>query len=110
VHTVTDYGFREFGVRGRTADECTPDEHLGVLLAAQKWVDSACSKTLNVGDDVTWEDFKEIYIKAWKGGAKGCTTFRAAGQRYGVLNKSEPNEEGEAACFIDLTTGQKECG
>jgi len=108
VHTVTDYGYREFGIKGKTADECTPDEHLGVLLAAQKWVDSACSKTLNVGDDVVWEDFKEIYIKAWRGGAKGCTTFRAAGQRYGILNKVTPSEE-EAACYIDQKTGQPEC-
>ena len=108
VYTVTDYGVRELGVHGKTANQCTPDEHLSVLITAQRWVDSACSKTLNIGDDVTWEEFRDIYIKAWKGGAKGCTTFRAAGQRYGILNVVE--EEVPAECFIDLATGQKECG
>jgi len=94
-----------------------------VLLLAQKYVDSACSKTCNVGDDVTYESFKQVYVDAWKGGAKGCTTFRLSGKRFGILNapveeetkvSSETQEmveeEGKVeACFIDPTTGQKEC-
>ena len=106
IERVTDYGYRELGIKGKTADECTPDEHLNVLIAASKWVDSAVSKTLNIGEDTTWTEFKEIYIKAWKGGCKGATTFRAAGKRYGVLNKVE--EEG-SACYIDPSTGKKTC-
>ena len=113
VERVSDYGVRELNIRGKTADECTADEHLNVLIHASRWVDSAVSKTLNIGDDVPWEDFKDIYVKAWKGGCKGCTTFRAAGERYGVLNKvDEPasEDEGAPACYIDPVTGQKECG
>lgn len=106
---VQDYGVREFGVRGKTADECTVDEHLDVLIAASQWVDSAVSKTLNVGKDVTWEDFKEIYMRAWREGCKGCTTFRAAGKRYGVLNVIKPEEDDGAACYYDPTTGKKTC-
>lgn len=112
VEPVTDYAFREFGVRGRTADELSPEEHVAVLVAAQKYVDSAVSKTCNVGEDVSWERFKEIYVKAWEGGAKGCTTFRAAGKRYGVLVKAPetPVFEDGAACYIDPATGAKTCG
>ena len=107
---VTDYGYRELGVKGRTADECTVKEHLDVLITATKWVDSAVSKTLNVGDDVTWEEFQSIYIDAWKGGCKGATTFRAAGKRYGILNVVEDEEEeAGAACYYDPETGKKEC-
>jgi ribonucleoside-diphosphate reductase alpha chain len=106
---VQDYGVREFGVRGKTADECTVDEHLDVLIAASQWVDSAVSKTLNVGKDVTWENFKEIYMRAWREGCKGCTTFRAAGKRYGVLNVIKPEEDDGAACYYDPTTGKKTC-
>ena len=108
VEEVTDYAYRELGVVGKTADECTIDEHLGALVVASKWVDSAVSKTMNVGEDVSWDDFKSIYIQAWKKGCKGCTTFRAAGERYGILNKKE-TEAGDA-CYINETTGQKECG
>lgn len=108
VERVSDYAFREWGVKGRTADECSIEEHLNVLITASRWVDSAVSKTLNVGEDVTWEEFKNIYMTAWKSGCKGCTTFRAAGERYGILNKVEEVDEG-AACYYDLDTGKKTC-
>ena len=106
---VQDYGVRVFDTRGKTADECTIDEHLDVLVCASKWVDSAVSKTLNVGDDVSWSDFKAIYMRAWKEGCKGCTTFRAAGKRYGILNVIKPEEEDGAACYYDPGTGKKTC-
>ncbi len=117
---VKDYAY-ERGVEGRTADDINVKEHLAVLLLAQNYIDSACSKTCNVGDDVTYEDFKQVYVDAWKGGAKGCTTFRLSGKRFGVLqtvekeknnsNETEAVKEEEQveACFIDPQTGQKEC-
>ncbi len=104
--SVVDYGVKFLGVKGRTADECSAKEHVDVLCAAQKFVDSACSKTCNVGPDVTWEEFKDIYMRAYEGGAKGCTTYRAAGKREGILKKTETVE----ACMIDPDTGQKSCG
>lgn len=107
VERVSDYGYRVLGVKGKTADECSVDEHLAVLLAASHWVDSAVSKTLNVGSGVTWDQFKDIYVRAWKGKAKGCTTFRADGKRYGILNAVKTEEGG--ACFIDAETGKKTC-
>lgn len=110
VETVEDYGVREFNVRGKPADDCTIDEHLGVLLCASRNVDSAVSKTCNVGEDVTWDEFKDVYVRAYKGGAKGITTFRAAGKRMGILNAkpASPEEEG-GACFYDPNTGTRSC-
>jgi len=121
VERVEDYAYTK-GVEGRTANDISVQEHLAVLLLAQHYIDSACSKTCNVGDDVTYESFKQVYVDAWKGGAKGCTTFRLSGKRYGVLQtveekKKVPSEAEEMveekgkveACFIDATTGQKEC-
>jgi len=108
--TVQDFAIREWGVRGKTADECTVQEHLDVLVACTKWVDSAVSKTLNVSAAVGWEEFQGIYMDAWKRGCKGCTTFRSAGKRYGILNPTEAKEPEEGgACYIDMATGQKEC-
>lgn len=108
VERVDDYGVRVFGVRGKTADECSIDDHLNVLLVASKWMDSAVSKTCNVGDAVSFDDFKHVYWKAWEGGAKGCTTFRAAGKRSGIL-VAAPEEGQGAACYIDPETGKKTC-
>jgi ribonucleoside-diphosphate reductase alpha chain len=105
---VTDYGLREFDVKGKTVDDVTVEEHVAVLLAAQKYIDSAVSKTCNVSDFTTYQEFKDIYYNAWKGGAKGCTTFRASGKRFGILNKIE-EEPVDAACYVDETTGSKTC-
>lgn len=82
---MQDYGLARFGVRGRTTEECTVDDHLRILAIAQKHCDSACSKTINVGSNVTFSQFQDVYLQAWKMGAKGCTTFRKDGKRLGIL-------------------------
>ena len=114
IDKVMDYGVRVFGVKGRKANDLGVDEHLNVLLNAQKWVDSAVSKTLNVGPHVTFDEFKSIYLKAYEGGAKGCTTYRANGERPGILNETNDEkpvvtEEQPVACTWDPETGRKTC-
>ena len=118
---VEDYAFREWGIECVTADEISVMDHVNMLTSAQKWVDSACSKTCNVGDEVTWDEFKNVYMQAWLGGAKGCTTFRASGKRFGILNSSASEDVIEAmeeadetvveggACYIDPETGMRSC-
>lgn len=122
VEKVQDFAWREFGIKGRTANETPVQDHVAVLNLASKYVDSACSKTCNVGDDVTWDEFKDVYMQAWLGGASGCTTFRLAGKRYGVLNASAVEDVAEkevveednfidegGACFFDPSTGLRTC-
>jgi ribonucleoside-diphosphate reductase alpha chain len=50
--------------------------HVDIQAAAQKWIDSSISKTINVPTDYDYEDFKNIYLYAYDKGLKGCTTFR----------------------------------
>ena len=113
--TIEDYGIRALGVRGKISDDVTIEEHLGVLMTAQRNVDSAVSKTCNIGDGVTWEQFKQLYRDAYDGGAKGCTTFRANGKRLGIFTvkeddaQSNPDDLVAAACRVDETTGRREC-
>ncbi|MND42156.1 Ribonucleoside-diphosphate reductase NrdZ [compost metagenome] len=59
-----------------SADDISPTEHVDMQAAAQKWIDSSISKTANVPTDFPFEDFKDIYLHAWRQGLKGCTTFR----------------------------------
>ncbi len=101
---LVDYAYREFGVEGRTYDQVSPEDHLEVLKIAGKFVDSAVSKTCNVPSDMPWEDFKHLYVEAWKGGCKGLTTFQPNGKRAGIM------EESNESCTIDPETGVKECG
>jgi len=59
-----------------TTDDLNVDNHIEMQAAIQKHNCSAISKTINVPVDYSFDDFKEIYIKAWKSGLKGCTTYR----------------------------------
>lgn len=105
TYRVSDYAYREWGIKGKTALECTIKEHVDVLCTAQKYIDHAVSKTCNVGPDVSFDEFKDVYMYAWENGAKGITIFREAGKRKGVLNKLD---EGKA-CYIDTESGMKIC-
>lgn len=126
VETVEDYGARVFHHKGKRsrANEVSVAEHLAVLSAAAPYIDSAVSKTCNVGGDTTWDQFKQIYVDAWENGCKGCTTFRVDGKRSGIFSVKEEDsqssgtdvvasvpqpEEPAAACYLDPVTGRKEC-
>jgi len=111
---VEDYALAFYGIEGRTASEVTAQEHIDVLCRAQKYVDSAISKTCNVngqiggkGPGVTFSEFKDLYLRAWEGGAKSCTTFNINGKRMGIM-RPDTVEEG-AVCTYDPTTGTKTC-
>jgi ribonucleoside-diphosphate reductase alpha chain len=83
---VTDYAvrlFREkFGEDAAlpacfvTAQDLTPADHVRMQAAVQRCVDSAISKTVNVPVDISFEDFQEVYLDAYRSGCKGCTTYR----------------------------------
>ena len=109
---LQDYVYAQHKIKAETTEDLTIDDHIKMQIAIQPYIDSAVSKTINVGDNVTFEEFKDVYVRGWRGKLKGVTTFRLAGKRYGILNKSEPAIKEEidgTACFIDPDTGQKEC-
>lgn len=75
------------------ADAVTPQQHVDIQAAAQKWIDSSISKTANVPTDFPYEDFKDIYMYAYDQGLKGCTTFRFNPEVFqGVLVKEQDLE------------------
>lgn len=78
------------------ADDITPDDHVAVQAAAQRWIDSSISKTANVPTEFEFEDFKDIYMQAYDQGLKGCTTFRFNPENFqGVLVKEQDLENTE---------------
>lgn len=114
IMRLEDYGVRYLGVKGKLCDEVTPQEHVNVLVEASKWVDSAVSKTCNLDGTTPWEGFKQIYMQAWEGGAKGCTTFNKDGKRFALLTSAdEPpiaaKDTSMDSCRLDLETGRREC-
>jgi ribonucleoside-diphosphate reductase alpha chain len=73
-----------------TTDDVTPQGHVDMQAAAQVWVDSSISKTINVPSDIEYDAFKDIYLYAYQKGLKGCTTFRFNPEAFqGVLVREE---------------------
>jgi ribonucleoside-diphosphate reductase alpha chain len=71
------------------AQTLPPLDHVRMQAAAQKWVDSSISKTINCPEDISFDAFKEVYMAAWDQGCKGCTTYRPNDVTGSVLTVSE---------------------
>ncbi|SDE36476.1 adenosylcobalamin-dependent ribonucleoside-diphosphate reductase [Limimaricola pyoseonensis] len=78
------------------AQTLKPMEHVKMQSAAQKWIDSSISKTINCPEDISFEDFKDVYMEAYETGCKGCTTYRPNDITGSVLSVSEPAKAPEA--------------
>ncbi|MBO9454183.1 adenosylcobalamin-dependent ribonucleoside-diphosphate reductase [Paracoccus sp. R12_1] len=74
------------------AQTLAPKDHVAMQAAAQDWVDSSISKTINCPEDISFEDFKDVYLSAWDLGCKGCTTYRPNEVTGSVLSVSEKTE------------------
>ena len=59
-----------------SAQTLSPGAHVAMQAAAQKWVDSSISKTVNCPEDISFDDFVGVYDSAFDTGCKGCTTYR----------------------------------
>ncbi len=99
---VVDYAVRLW--REKNGDAALPDyfvnaqtlpplDHVRMQAAAQKWIDSSISKTINCPEDISFDDFKEVYMAAWDQGCKGCTTYRPNDVTGSVLTVSEKSDK-----------------
>ncbi|MHA7870416.1 MAG: adenosylcobalamin-dependent ribonucleoside-diphosphate reductase [Salipiger thiooxidans] len=80
----------EYFVNAQTLD---PQAHVRMQAAAQKWIDSSISKTINCPEDISFEAFKDVYMQAYETGCKGCTTYRPNDVTGSVLSVSESAEK-----------------
>jgi ribonucleoside-diphosphate reductase alpha chain len=80
------------------AQTLAPLDHVKMQAAAQKWVDSSISKTINCPEDISFDAFKDVYMAAWDQGCKGCTTYRPNDVTGSVLSVSA-NSESEMPDF-----------
>ena len=97
---VEDYAYRAFRARFGSdaklpdyfvnAQTLSPADHLAVQAAAQRHIDSSISKTINVPGDISFEEFKGVYLSAYELGCKGCTTYRPNEVTGAVLQATDP--------------------
>ncbi|MDJ0627995.1 MAG: adenosylcobalamin-dependent ribonucleoside-diphosphate reductase [Rhodobacter sp.] len=83
------FGDRELPDHFVDAQTLQPLEHVRMQAAAQEWVDSSISKTINCPEDIGFDAFKDVYMEAYDTGCKGCTTYRPNDVTGSVLAISE---------------------
>ncbi|WP_340297775.1 MULTISPECIES: adenosylcobalamin-dependent ribonucleoside-diphosphate reductase [unclassified Roseobacter] len=112
---VTDYAVKLWREKQGDADlpaffvnaqTLAPADHVRMQAAAQKWVDSSISKTINVPQDISFEAFKDVYLQAYETGCKGCTTYRPNDVTGSVLSVSEAEAKPDGATAREASTGE----
>ena len=69
-----------------TADQLVVEDHLRIQSICQNHIDAAISKTINCPESITFEQFREVYFRAYELGCKGCTTYRPSETRGSIFS------------------------
>lgn len=109
-YAVEDHSWRLYRELGGDVDQL-PDyfvnalamsagEHIGMMEAVQPFVDTAISKTVNVPADYPYEDFKNLYLQAWRANLKGMATYRPNNILGSVLDTGAPETKDAPAPVV----------
>ena len=79
-----------------TAMDMSPEDHVRVQAAIQRWIDSSISKTCNTPNTYTVEQTRELYELMYDLGCKGGTIYRDGSRDVQVLNLKEEEKKEEA--------------
>lgn len=71
-----------------TVADLSVDDHLFIQSKIQTYTDASVSKTINCPKEITFENFVQVYTRAYNTGCKGCTTYRPSDVRGSILRVS----------------------
>lgn len=93
-----------------TTTQLTIDEHVDTMAVMSKYIDSAMSKTVNIPNDYSFEDFKRLYMEFYKAGTiKGGTTYRAGTMTevLGAVDKPKEDVDGKPLRIVKTTAPKR---
>ncbi len=106
-YAVEDHAWRLYRELGGDVDQLpdyfvnalamTAGEHIAMMQSVQPFVDTAISKTVNVAADYPFDDFKNLYLQAWRASLKGMATYRPNNILGSVLDTGTPAPKADAA-------------
>ncbi len=109
VHGLTDEDDEEIMRVGLpnymvATNDLTVQDHLVMQAVCQEFIDSSISKTINCPKEITYEDFKGVYIAAYGMGLKGCTTYRPSEisekVRGSILSVDTPKDQTQLSPIV----------
>lgn len=72
-----------------TAQQIDTRRRIAMQAVWQKHIDASISSTVNLPQEATPQQVREVYLSAWKAGLKGITVFRNGCRRTAILSSGD---------------------